>query len=352
MKQTSKLMMLSAIVLLAITSPLHAQMGFGKIEEIQQVKSRRLIVVIEEPSERMMKKLQKRPRKGDVEDYKADLATFNENLKAVVEKFWPYNKSGIQYKTLKEVEKLEKSNSKGYAVLTILSSKPSSMRAGFLYADGIYWVKDIKDDFEDRDDWMLSTMVINTIEDWGKKPVYYVPLFDVFPTKASMVYGIKSIDAYFSYRIAKKKSGVSVKEEAERKEEIMMKKFPLLANKTLLIRGEWLDEKLNEEEIKKIYPFKFQVCDREMMDKVVLEQDPNYAYGVVMPTIISTSNSNMVLYLHFILDAEDSQAMWFQKPKRGQMMVGSMFSGKAGHENFTAKILKAIGDDAQEKPEK
>jgi hypothetical protein len=347
MKQISKLMMLSAIVMLAITSPLYAQMGFGKIEEIQQIKSRRLIVVIEEPSERMMKKLKKRPRKGDVEDYKADLVTFNENLKAVVEKFWPYNKSGIQYKTVKEVEKLEKSNSKGYAVLTILSSKPSSMRAGFIYDDGIYWVKDIKDDFDDRDDWMFSTMVINTIEDWGKKPVYYVPLFDVFPTKASMVYGIKSIQTYFNYRIAKKKSGVSSKEEQERKENQMKEKFPKLAQKTLLIRSEWIDEKLNEEEIKKIYPFKFQLCDREMLDKAVLEQDPNYAYGVIMPNVISTSSANIVMYSQFVLDAEDSQPMWFKNYKKGFSIIG--FDGKGGQENFTSKILKLIADKAQGK---
>jgi hypothetical protein len=347
MKQISKLMVLSAIVMLAITSHLYAQMGFGKIEEIQQVKSRRLIVVIEEPSERMMKKLQKRPRKGDVEDYKADLATYNENLKAVVEKFWPYNKSGIQYKTLKEVEKLEKSNSKGYAVLTILSSKPSSMRAGFLYDDGIYWVKDIKDDFDDRDDFMFSTMVINTIEDWGKKPVYYVPLFDVFPTKASMVYGIKSIQTYFNYRIAKKKSGVSSKEEQERKENQMNEKFPELAQKTLLIRSEWLDEKLNEEEIKKVYPFKFQVCDRETMDKLVLEQDANYAYGVIMPNVISASNANIVMYSQYVLDAKDSQPMWFKNYKKGFSIIG--FDRKGGQENFTSKILQLIADKAQGK---
>jgi hypothetical protein len=115
---------LVVLILLFMTSfGLRAQMGMGKIEEIESVQKRKLIVMIEEPREKMLKKIAKNPKRGSVEDYKADLKTFNENIKTVVEKFWPYNKAGIQYKTFDEIEALSKTKTKDYAVLVCVSSQ-------------------------------------------------------------------------------------------------------------------------------------------------------------------------------------------------------------------------------------
>jgi hypothetical protein len=334
---------------LLFVTQIYAQMGIGKIEEIEQVKSRKLIVMIEEPREKMLKKIEKRAKRGSVEDYKADLKSLNENMKAVVEKFWPYNKTGIQYKTFDEIEALKKTKSEEYAVLTCLSAKPSTMGAGFKYAEGIYWVKDIKEDFEDRDDLMVSMLIINTIEDWGKKPVYYVPLFDVFPTKASLVYGVKGIEIYFNMRIQKKKNGVSQREQQELQEVEMKIRAPKVANKTLLLRQEWLDEELTADNLKNYYPYKYQVCDRELMDKIVMEQDGNYAYGVVLPYVVSGGQRNSVIYIQYVMDGADSQPMCFVRPSMGSMMAAGSIGTKAGKRNFTIKIMEKVVEQVKGK---
>lgn len=341
---------LSIIVLVLMTSlHLRAQMGMGKIEEIEEVQKRKLIVMIEEPREKMLKKIAKNTKRGSVEDYKADLQVYNENVKAVFEKFWPYNKTGVQYKTFEEIKALSKSKSKEYAVITCVSAEPRWSSAGFNYAEGLYWVKDIKDDFEDRDDAMFSVMAVNTIEDFMSRPVYYVPLFDVFPTKASLVYGIKTIESYFKMRIEVKKNGSRVRDEREKIEEDMARRAPMLANKTLIIREEWLDKELTKENLKKYYPYPYQVCDKDFMDKVVMEQDGNYAYGVVLPFVMSSSHANYVLYFQFVMDGADSQPMCLVRPSTGAMMAAGSLTGKAGNRNFTIKVISKIVEQSKGK---
>jgi len=333
---------LALLLVFAANLTLRAQMGMGKPEEIEAVKSRKLIVLIEEPREKMLKRIAKKAKRGSVEDYQADLKIFNANMKEVVEKFWPYNKQGIQYKTFEEIQELRKSGSEEYAVITCLSAEPRATMAGFNYSEGLYWVKDIKEDFEDRDDDMFSVMMVNVIEDFGKRPVFYTPLFDVFPTKAAIVYGIESTEAYFTMRL-NKAAGSKGRDERERIEQEMAARAPkLAAEKTLLIREEWLDKELTEATIKTVYPYKYKICDRAFMDDVVMKQDDKYAYGVQMPIVISTSRSNTVMYIQMVMDAKDSGPMAVVKPSTGSMMLGSGVTGKAGTRNFTLKTMTKI----------
>jgi hypothetical protein len=312
-----------------------AQFGFGKIEEIEAVQKRKLIVMIEEPRDKMLKRIAKKPKRGSIEDYKADLETYNENIKNVVEKFWPYNKTGIQYKTFEEIKALSKKNSKEYAVLICVSAEPKSTTSGYNYAEGLYWVKNIKEDFEDRNDLMFSAMAINTIEDFMSKPVFAINLFDVFPTQASLVYGVKGIEDYFKFRIETKKNGAKRRDEADRAEAEMKKRAPLLAGKTLLIREEWLDEDLTEENFKTFYPYPYEICDRDEMDEIVMSQNGKYAYGVILPQVISTSQANTVVYHQFVMDGADS------RPMCAVISQGIQIGG-GKKRNFTPKTIAKI----------
>lgn len=337
----TKVKFLTLLLVLGASVTLRAQMGMGKPEEIEAVKARKLIVLIEEPRERMLKRIAKKAKRGSVEDYQADLKTFNASMKEVVEKFWPYNKKDIQYKTFDEIVQLKKDGHEDLAVLTCLSAEARSTSAGFNYAEGLYWVKDIKEDFEDRNDDMFSVMMVNVIEDFGKKPVFYVPLYDVFPTKASIVYGIESIENYFTMRL-NKANGSKMRDERDRMEAEMAARAPKLKEKVLLIREEWLDKELTAENFKDYYPYKYKICDRAFMDEAIMNKDSRFAYGVELPTIISGSRGNMVIYSQIILDATDSQAMAVVRPGGGGMMLAGGVTGKAGTRNFTIKTLDKI----------
>lgn len=341
--------MLLLLLVLTLPASLRAQFGLGKIEEIESVKTRRLIVMIEEPRERVLKKIAKRPKLGTVAEYKADLEKYNANIRSVVEKFWSYNTTGIQYKTLQEIKELAKTKTKDFAVLMCVSSKASQTRAGNVNYEGISWAKDIKEDFEDRDDDMFTTMAVNTIEDFGGAPVYFLPLFDVFPTQASLVYGVKGIEGYFDFRIRNKKYGEKAKDIREQAKKEMAVRAPHIAEKILLIRKEWLDKDLTESNFGKYYPYPFKVCDRDEMDRVVMSQDPKYAYAVEMPYVVSTSHSNSMLYLQYVIDATDCQPVILVMPSTGASMLGASVTGRAGTRNFTEKTLAKIVDQIKGK---
>ncbi|AYB34197.1 hypothetical protein [Chryseolinea soli] len=337
-----------ALIVISMPVTLKAQMGMGKIEEIEAVKGRKLIVMIEEPRERILKRIEKKPKLGSVEDYKADLAKYNANIKEVVEKFWPYDKTGIQYKTFDEIRALAKTKTTEYAVLACISMKASNYHSGYVLNNGLHWVKDIKEDFEDRNDKMFTSILVNTIEDFGGAPVYHTPLFDVFPSKAGLVYGVRAIEGYFTMRIKNKKDGEKRRDLNEQAMAAMAARAPQIANKTLIVRSEWLDEDLTESNIKNVYPYPYKVVDREEMDRIVMKQDAKYAYAVVLPYVVSSSHTNFVLYFHYIMDAADSQSSAFVKPSQGAAM-GAAYSGKAGHTNFTEKIFTKMTEQIQGK---
>lgn len=346
--------LLVVFILFSMASHVNAQPG--TIEEIEQVMSRKLIVLIEKPHAKVLDEIAKDAEHGSVDDYKKDLIEYNENIKLVAEKFWPYNKAGIQYMTYEEIESLQKSNSTDYAVLGCVSVRSALIKSGYVYEKGLYWIKDIKKDFEDRENDIFSQMIINKIEDWGKTPVYQIALFDVFPSKAALVYGIKEIETFFNLRIKKEREGVKIKDERARLVEEVTLRAPKIAEKTLLIREEWLDKELTADNFKQYYPYKYQICDRETMDQIVMNQDGNYAYGVQIPIVLPTlggttgnvdpNSKGTTLYIQYVMDAADNRPMAFVIPGTNKPRV-SLVTFNTGSRNFTSKTLTKIAEQIQ-----
>ena len=96
-----------AILLVSIVTinQIRAQFGMGKPEDIEQVKKRGIIVIVEKPSERIIKKLTKKGKTTEMDAYKAAIAEYNSNMQAVAEKFWNFSSGKIEYKTIDEVKK-------------------------------------------------------------------------------------------------------------------------------------------------------------------------------------------------------------------------------------------------------
>jgi hypothetical protein len=323
----------------------NAQFGMGKIEDIEQIKKRKLIIMIEEPRERTLKWIAKKAKRGSVDDYKRDLQEYNDNIKAVIGKFWPYNKDGMVFKTLKEIEAMAKSKKNDYTVITCISTKPNWSSAGYKSYDGLFWVKDIKEELEDRDlGLMFSAMIVDPIEDFGKvMPAFYIPLYDVFPTKATLVYGVKSTAAYFDSRVRMKQGGNSRRDEMELAQEQMEKKIKDLPQKTLFLREEYV-EGLTEPALKSVYPYPFQFCSRQEMDDAAMNEDARYAYGAILPYVMSTSRNNTVVFIKYIIDAADNMPMSFIRPKMGSMMLAGSVGVNSGSRNFTVKSFEEIMD--------
>ena len=327
----------AAVIALSLPLTLRAQVGAAKIEDIEAVKNRKLVVMIEAPNDRVLKQIAKKPKLGTVEDYKADLAEYNANLKEVIEKFWPYNRKDIQYKTFEELRELKGTGTREYAVVGCFSMKPgispTSNHSTYEIFDGLHWVKNIKDEFGEHGS-MFTSLRVNKIENFGNAPIFSIPLFDVFPSKAGLVYGLKTIDAFFAFKYTNEgKKTKDILEYAMRVD--VSGRAQRLTGKTLLIREEWLDKDLNETNIKKIYPYAFKVVKRAEMDNVVMAQDGKYAYAALVPYV---HRAGSVIFFHYLIDCADGQPLAMVKPGNGAFM-GAGLAGGAGQPNFTEKIF-------------
>lgn len=320
-----------------------AQFGYGKIEEIEQVQKRKLIVVIEEPREKILNKLTKRKKEDEKKNYLAALDEYNANMKIAVEKYWPYH-NGFEYMTYNQVKDLQKkSGNTDYAVIYCISQSPSTMGAGYVSRDGLNWSWDMKEDSEDRDylDY-FTTILVNRIEDMDKTPVYSNPLPDIFPNKADIIFGINNTKTYFDYRIRTKKNGEKINQQKMMEQQIA-DNAPRLKNMTLFLRSDWLNKELQNDKIKEYYPYQYKVCPSSEIDDAIINQKENIAYVLILPYVVSSSRSNMVIYMHYIYDAKTCDMMAYIRPSMGSMM-GASYSGKAGKRTIEHKNLEKFTD--------
>lgn len=344
-----KSLVFTLFVICAFGTSMHAQMGLGRPEDINAVKSRQLIVMIEEPRAQILKYIEKRKVKDKVsiEEYKADIDAFNTNMKEVLESYWPYNKSNIQYKTFEEIKALRKSGSKEFVVVNCISARASEFNMSYAETLGLFWTKNAMDFQTEGSGDYFTFFKVFLIEFFDEKPVFYTPVFDLIPSKAAIVFGIKNTSDYFTMRL-NKKSGSNTRDERDRIQNQLAKRAPTLAQKTLLIRKDWLDPKLTEQMIKKVYPYKFKICTRDEMDAIVITYNEQYAYGVVFPYVMSGSTSNSIIFLHLVQDAKDGGDLAVVKPSTGALIVSSELGG-AGKDKFTLKIFEKIVDQSKGK---
>jgi hypothetical protein len=321
---------LACFAVLGFTKNVKAQMGYGKPEDIEQVKKRKLIVVLEEPNEDVMKKLTKKHKTDQIKEYQTALDAYNTEMKEVIEKFWNFSANAIEYKSAKDVEKIKKSNE--YAIIYCSSG---SNGVGSKHEALEWWPKGDKVEGD-----AVTLMAVCLPE--KNKPIYYIGMPDAFPTKADLVYGITAIEFYFNYRESHQK--ISKNEYEEMVEQYQ----PRLKNRTLLLRQDELDEKLTPEEIKTAYPFAYKTVTTDEMDQYVVNADSNYAYAVIAPSFAGSR----VIYIQYVYDCKDGTMLGMSMPSMGAMMF-SGYTGGAGHSVFTKKTLpdfcKYITDDKKKK---
>lgn len=333
------------LIALLISKVSLAQFGLGEIKDIEAIEKRNLIVMIEEPNVKVMNKLGKKPKLGTVVEYKADLELYNENIKKAIAEYWPYNAATAEYKTYKEILALKKKGNKKYTVVYCVTAEPGYSSA-YSYSNGLSWDKDIKKDYEDRKEDNFTHFVVTLIEKFEDKPVYYTPLFDVFPSKSSLINAIANTCLYFDTRIKIKKNGEKVK-PGEEMNKIIEENAPALEKRTLLIKKEWLDKELTEAKIKELYPYDFKICTKEEMEEAILSKDKTKAYFVVLP-IVFTGSKTYHFYYHYVFDCQNSHIMSFVTPSTGSMLSAG-YTGKAGNKNLTIKVLKRIVEQIQGK---
>lgn len=270
-----------------------------KSENVALIKTRPLVVVLETESAFILKKYKKKPE--ELKHYKAQVAGRNQALQEAVLETWNFS-AKPQFMPMNEALALRE---KGEAVVLRLGEvrmdvyrstgmgKIPSLPAGF-YKDaltGNMLFNAPKRELVELD--ALSTVEILVNKAKHGAIITYLPLG--LSSKADITYAIQQIQYVLNYV----DQGNSIKKI----EEQYQKNHAELKDKTLLIDREDLDDKFNENEVREIYPYPFEICDREKIDKVILEKDPAYAFVQLVPVLGSKGTK----LNHYISGGEDGK---------------------------------------------
>jgi hypothetical protein len=295
------------MLLLMISNAGYSQyFRLGKANEVSEVKGRPLLLMLEEEDPKVISKLSK--NSAELESYKNEIKRVNEELTAIVNKFWSFNDLPT-IKTKTEINKLKGEKNKQYAVLSLNRVKVTSWAKDGAYRYAI-------------DSKVIATMFIDLIENLDKgNPVYYQNLPNVFPTQGDMALGIQMMQNFLQARLDGKKRNEISDEANENKS--------LLVGKTLLIDREDIKTGLTQAQIKEAYPYAFKVVSYKEIEDAILERDKNYAIVQIIPLMVGVPAN-----AHIVINTEDGKSMGYYAPVQATVM------GKNTESRITQRHLK------------
>lgn len=293
--------LLTFLIFLLICSHTFAQIVSNK--EAKEFKTRNLIVGLEEMNPKKIKKL--KPK--ELEYYKSQIEGNNYALKTAVEKYWKFN-STVEFMPLSEAKKLLKNKANEYALLSFLKYTDYEH-----YTTGAGW-STVPNKYNTSTQWAPAlqynsgtrhTTAANEIMSINidmPSTIFSVSLPNLYVSLPDAVYGIKQMEYVFnrltendklSYRdILKECNGNTLK------------------NKTLLLCKDDLDKKLDEQEIKNIYPYKYKIVPIEEIDKAIIDQDNE----CVIVQIVSVKGGKGNVNIHYLSDTSTGRIVGYVVP--------------------------------------
>lgn len=283
-KMKTKIILLSCLLLLCSVNMLHAQWGFGKVEEIEEMKSRKLVIMTQDENEKVIEKLQKKGYSDKIDDYKQSLDEYNKVMEESVLNIWPFHEEA-ELKTYDQLRELAKNKSEKYVVIYVVNVDVTQT-----YMNGKYethydidykldWTyRDAKNDDYDKAEKgsgnEFSMLRVALIEDFLKTPIAQVSLPNKFPTKSDIAFGLDYCTWYMNQRLNDQK--------AKDMRDILKDNPKKIPDYTLAICADDLSSKVPESKVKLVYPNPHEVVTREEMDNIILNRSEGYAYLVVL----------------------------------------------------------------------
>ncbi len=281
--KTSKLLLSCLILICSITS-LHAQWGFGKVEEIEAMKNRKLVIMTQDENEKVIEKLKKKGYSDKTDDYKQALDDYNKVMEESVLNIWPFHDEA-ELMTYDELRALSKNKSEKYVVIFVVNVDVTQT-----YMNGKYethydidykldWTyRDAKNEDFDKEEKSsgneFSMLRVALIEDFLKTPIAQISLPNKFPTKSDIAFGLDYCTWYMNQRLNDQK--------AKDMRDILKDNPKKIPDYTLAICADDLSSKVPASKVKLVYPHPQEVVTQEEMDEIILNRSAGYAYLVVL----------------------------------------------------------------------
>jgi hypothetical protein len=193
----------------------------------------------------------------------------------------------------------------------------------------------------DPDFWSgKSLMEITLVERANKfKPVYLVGLQDIFPSEADLTFGIKSIQWYLT--------ACENDPKTHQVRDLIRENTSQLKVRTLIIRKDMLDPKINEKDIKEIYPYNFEVEDSTTYDQHILNADDGYAVLVASPSVLSSTGMR-INFVYAVMDAKTGDWMGYVNPPNESMALG-VWALAMAPPSINREVFRKLVEESNEK---
>ncbi|MGB3076053.1 MAG: hypothetical protein WBB36_12060 [Chitinophagales bacterium] len=333
---------LASLLLLTTVTLSRAQMGMGKPEEIAELKKRKLIVILEEPSQKVIDKLKKKGKSAYIDDYKAAVEEFNNNLKAMMEENWTYHETW-EYKSSSTAEALKKAKNKQYAVIWIAAVSATSNGAS--YTAGLNWsYSDVKEGVEEskegsRDLSSTALFIVALSEEFLKVPVFQIGMPRDFPLKADLLFAIKSTIWYMDARLSDAKTSDL--------KDIIKNNGSRLKTYTLFINKEDLGKNVTASVIKSAYPYAAKILEPAQFDDQVIAQAEKTAILVIVPMMSTNSHGSTMAYVPYVMDVKSGELLSYVMPSAGSYMTAMSGVSGLGNPYVTERVMKEVKEDAE-----
>lgn len=289
-----------------------AQFGNRSTAELTDLcKNRPLIVVLEEENKLVLDKLKKEEK--SLQLYKSLLEAYNTNMKAAVEKYWPY-KVEVIYKTKDEAADIKK-HEKG-ALYTILYPNSTIRLNGSMVrsAGGIDWT------FLYPQSWQNNTQrsgtalsfCLNGIEDFGKKPAAEIYVSSQYPENSDIIFAFQFL-SWSARNAMEYPSETDVPALANQK-------ATQLKNLTLAIHRIDTDDKFAENSSKTKYTHKFEIKSGEQYETIVQESAEGAAYWKLVAIPIGNE-----FYPLSVIMSTTGECLFIMPPTVGNSLGDAVF---------------------------
>ncbi len=295
-------MLKTLLVFVSLLAPIYmafAQCGFADPVSLRKLSQRELIVVIEQPSQKVMELMKKKKKQDQIPAYEAAVAAYNASLKQTIEKYWPWD-SSANYMTMNDADRLRKTQAKGYVVLycTNVDNFTDRGNSGGRSCGRVSFPENYQQLNIDREHWnMYTAMEIKMLEDLPKsQPIFRQNLPNIIPEKADMAFGIHAVLHYLQ------DSTLRARPAPYEWERILPPATTDMQSRTLLLRKDWLAKGLTAEAIRQVYPYPFVIVDANRFNESAMRNNTNLALLAIVPEVRSRPQKIITNYLHAVID--------------------------------------------------
>jgi len=247
-------------MLLAFGPVVKAQYEMPKLADLQEIKNRQPIVIVNPPDQVLTEKYKSQG--------KADFATllqqvfedYNDNMKAAVDKFWTFGKGKPLYKTRDELADMfsDKSEEDKYYLIYCYSYYVN-------YNSGLAW------GITNGGKTVEGPKTLFAIGLPNKKPFFEIWFEDLVPTYVLLAHYISTTNFFFNL-ILQKNGQPNLKEFANANSDMLPKK-------TLLIPADKVYPKVIND-IQGYYPCHYRLVSDSEMNQAIANADSSCAYLV------------------------------------------------------------------------